>query len=203
MRGINHEIREREKFVIDTSIFTNPETYSILGDTPREAFLKFLEHARTLDNAEFYMPPSVYNELLHFVGEELPPDTELLIRLRPPRKYEIKVTGAFLYELIDEIRERINKGLRVAEGAVREITETGRQETTISKLREKYRQALREGIIDSKEDLEIVLLALELDATIISIDYGVRRWAEKLGIRLLNPRHFFTLLNITARKTQS
>ncbi|WP_068548555.1 RNA ligase partner protein [Thermosulfidibacter takaii] len=184
-----------EKFVLDTSIFTNPETYSILGDTPREAFLRFIEKAGKLKDVEFYMPPSVYNELMHFVGEELPPETELLIRLKPPRKYEIQVTGAFLYELIDEIRERINKGLRVAETAVREITETGQEESTIARLREKYRQALREGIIDSKEDLEIVLLAMELDATVVSIDYGVRRWAEKLGIRLLDPRKFFTLLN--------
>ena len=195
-----HNIREYEKFVIDTSIFTNPETYSILGDSPREAFLRFLEYIRNLEYAEFFMPPSVYNELMHFVGEDLPPDTELLIRLRPPRKYDIRVTGAFLYELIDEIRERINKGLRVAEKAVRERAETKSEETTIARLREKYRQALREGIIDSKEDLEIVLLAMELDATIITMDAGVRRWAEKLGIRLLNPRAFFSLLSITKGK---
>lgn len=185
----------RERFVIDTSIFTNPETYSILGDTPREAFLRFLDHARKLKEAEFFMPPSVYNELLHFIGEDLPPDTELIVKLRPPRKYDIRVSGAFLYELIDEIRERINKGLRVAETAVREITEKPDEESIISKLREKYRQALREGIIDSKEDLEIVLLAMELDTAIITIDYGVRRWSEKLGIRLINPRSFFLLLN--------
>ncbi len=195
-----HNIREYEKFVIDTSIFTNPETYSILGDSPREAFLRFLEYIRNLEYAEFFMPPSVYNELMHFVGEDLPPDTELLIRLRPPRKYDIRVTGAFLYELIDEIRERINKGLRVAEKAVRERAETKSEETTIARLREKYRQALREGIIDSKEDLEIVLLAMELDATIITMDAGVRRWAEKLGIRLLNPRAFFSLLSVTKGK---
>ena len=195
-----HNIREYEKFVIDTSIFTNPETYSILGDSPREAFLRFLEYIRNLEYAEFFMPPSVYNELMHFVGEDLPPDTELLIRLRPPRKYDIRVTGAFLYELIDEIRERINKGLRVAEKAVRERAETKSEETTIPRLREKYRQALREGIIDSKEDLEIVLLAMELDATIITMDAGVRRWAEKLGIRLLNPRAFFSLLSVTKGK---
>ncbi len=195
-----HNIREYEKFVIDTSIFTNPETYSILGDSPREAFLRFLEYIRNLEYAEFFMPPSVYNELMHFVGEDLPPDTELLIRLRPPRKYDIRVTGAFLYELIDEIRERINKGLRVAEKAGRERAETKSEETTIARLREKYRQALREGIIDSKEDLEIVLLAMELDATIITMDAGVRRWAEKLGIRLLNPRAFFSLLSVTKGK---
>ncbi len=192
--------KEREKFVVDTSIFTNPETYSILGDSPREAFLKFLEYARNLETVEFFMPPSVYNELMHFVGEELPPDTELLIKLRPPRKYDIKVTGAFLYELIDEIRERINKGLRVAEKAVRESAESRREAETIARLREKYRHALREGIIDSKEDLEIVLLAMELDATIITMDAGVQRWAEKLGIRLLNPKAFFSLLSITKGK---
>jgi len=186
--------QEKGKFVIDTSIFTNPDTYILLESSPREAFLRFIEHVKKIRNIEFYMPPSVYSELQNFIGEDLPPDTELLIRLKPPKKYEIKVSGAFLYELIDEIRERINKGLRVAENAVREITEKKDENTIIARLREKYRQALREGIIDSKEDLEVVLLALELDAGIITIDYGVIRWAEKLGIRIVNPRNFFKLL---------
>jgi len=189
------EIRERERFVLDTSAFTNPETYALLGDSPREAFIRFLAFARTRrGDMEFFMPPSVYEELLRFVGaEDLPPDMELLIRLRPPRRHEIQVRGAFLYELIEEIRNRINKGLRVAETAVREVKGVKDPEATITRLRERYRTALRVGIIDSREDLELVLLALELDAALLSSDTGIFTWAEKLGVRLLHPKGIFTL----------
>ena len=122
-----------------------------------------------------------------------PPAVELLIRLRPPRRYEVQVRGAFLYELIEEIRNRINKGLRVAETAVREVKGAKDPEATITRLRERYRTALRVGIIDSREDLELVLLALELDAALLSIDTGIFTWAEKLGVRLLHPKGIFTL----------
>jgi len=43
------ENRGRERFVLDTSAFTNPETYALLGDSPREAFIyEFIEdiHSR-------------------------------------------------------------------------------------------------------------------------------------------------------------
>jgi len=191
------QIREREKFVLDTSIFTNPDTYTYLGTSSREAFVRFLDFARQVKGEmEFFMPPSVYEELKGFIGEEeLPADLELLIRLRPPRLYEIQVRGVFLYELIDEIRTRIDKGLRVAETAVREVKGVKDPEVIISRLRERYRTALRAGIIDSKEDLELVLLALELDAALLTSDTGIFTWAGKLGVRILHPKGFFILIS--------
>ncbi|HAA83285.1 MAG TPA: RNA ligase partner protein, partial [Thermodesulfobacterium commune] len=55
-------------------------------------------------------------------------------------------------------------------------------------LRRRYREVLREGIVDSKEDLEIILLALELDALVLSADKGVLNMADKLGLRYLEPQ---------------
>jgi len=189
------ELRERERFILDTSAFTNPETYTLLGDSPKEAFIRFLAFARTRQgDMEFFMPPSVHEELLRFMGAgALPHDMELLIRLRPPRRHEIQVRGAFLYELVEEIRNRINKGLRVAETAVREAQREKNPEAAITRLRERYRTALRVGIIDSREDLELILLAMELDAALLSSDTGILIWAEKLGVRLLHPKGIFTL----------
>ena len=57
-------------------------------------------------------------------------------------------------------------------------------------MRKSYREALREGIIDSKEDVDLILLAKELDALLVTVDHGAIAWAEKLGIRWLLPEKF-------------
>ncbi len=189
-----------EKIVIDTSIFTNPDVYSILGDTPRESFERFLQLAKENKNEfEFYMPPSVFEELILFIGEEeAPKEADLILYLKTPRRFNIEVPGFLLYELIEEIRNRINRGLRVAEEAVLSA-EKQSKEKTINRLRNRFREALRSGIIDSTEDVDLILLALELNASIVSADEGVRKWAEKLGVRFINPKALFKFL-LTNRK---
>ena len=51
-----------DKFVLDTSIFTNPDIYSQFGHNTEEAIKNFLDIAQYSDT-EFYMPSSVYDEL--------------------------------------------------------------------------------------------------------------------------------------------
>lgn len=183
-----------DRVVVDTSFFTNPEARGGLGDTPTEALNRFVELVRDRRTVELYMPPSVFDELLHFVDREaLPGDFELVVRLRSPRRFQIMVPGFLLYELIDEVRERINRGLRVAEEAVRETRQRD-PEKIITMLRERYRKALREGIIDSREDVDLILLALELDAALLTADQGIVRWAERIGLRLLHPRAMVNFL---------
>ncbi len=189
----------RERIVMDTSVFTNPQTMQFFGDSPTTAFVHFLDLVRkAADRVEVYMPPSVYEELLHFVDEkELPTDTELLIRLKSPRRFQLSVPGFFVYELIEEIRARIDRGLRVAEEMVKGQATQGEEANlgeTIHRLRNRYRTALREGILDSREDVDLILLALELDGAIVTSDQGVARWAEKLGIRLIHPRALRSVL---------
>jgi hypothetical protein len=47
------ENRGRERFVLDTSAFTNPETHALLGDSPREAFIyEFIEEIRNRINKD-------------------------------------------------------------------------------------------------------------------------------------------------------
>ena len=93
------------------------------------------------------------------------------------------------YELVEEMRVRINKGLRVAESAVKTVSEKGIEET-LKDLRKKYREALREGIIDSKEDVDLLFLSLELKATLVTGDQGLIKWADKLGIEWIVPEKF-------------
>lgn len=87
------------------------------------------------------------------------------------------------------MRQRINKGLRVAENAVRNVNQKDADEI-IKDLRKKYREALREGIIDSKEDVDLIFLSMELQATLITGDQGLIKWADKLGIEWIVPEKF-------------
>ncbi len=56
----------------------------------------------------------------------------------------------------------------------------------ITKLRERYREAMRRGLIDSKEDADLFLLAYELDGTLVSADEGLKKWADKAGVKLID-----------------
>ena len=109
-------------------------------------------------------------------------------------KYEMNVPAFLLYELIEDVRHRIDKGLRVAEQAVREVINENEPDT-INNLRRKYRSALREGIIDSKEDVDLILLARELDGILVTADKGIMAWADKMGIRYVESRNLRGIIN--------
>jgi RNA ligase partner protein len=193
------------KFVLDTSIFVNPDIRKHFGDNPTEAMRSFLSYAEKLfGKVEFYMPPGIYREVMHFIEDEgLRPGIELYIIKKPPNVHNLKIPAFVVYELIDDIRRRIDKGLRVAEKAVREsVIETDNVDKIIQKLRRNYRRALREGIVDSKEDFELILLAMELDATIVSADVGILTWAQKMGIRWIDASTFRDVLEGLVRKLE-
>jgi RNA ligase partner protein len=181
---------KKTRVVLDTSLFVNPDVRVSLGRTPTEAFDGFLSMAARLPDHEFYMPPSVFEELMNFVDRARLP-AALLVHLhqKPPSRYELSIPAIFLYELIEDMRDRVNKGLRFAERAVRSNGQKGIDEI-IKDLRRKYREALREGVIDSKEDVDLILLARELDALLVTADQGAVKWADKLGVRWLFPEKF-------------
>ncbi|MCS7083574.1 MAG: RNA ligase partner protein [Aquificaceae bacterium] len=184
------------KAVIDTSIFTNPDIYGVFGDSPRRATEVFLELAQNAQ-VEFFMPSSVYSEFLKVTDiEPLKERFEIVIRIRSPFRYKIQLPAQLLYEFIEEMRARVNRGLRIAEEHLKEASKSPEESAKlVNKLREKYREALRAGIIDSKEDLDVILLAFELDALLLSADEGLRKFADKLGIRLIDPAGIQNLLH--------
>ena len=180
----------RDRVVLDTSLFVNPEVRNDFGDSPTEAIKGFLALAEQIPSLEFYMPSSIFEELLNFVDQEKIPGRLLaVLHQKSPSRHELSCPAFLLYELIEDIRDRINKGLRIAEKAVRTVGESDEREI-IQGMRRKYREALRDGIIDSKEDVDLILLAKELDAVLVTVDHGAIKWAEKLGIRWLLPGKF-------------
>lgn len=187
---MNNIKTEKERMVLDTSIFVNPDVRGDFGNTPTEAINSFLTLAEQLPHISFYMPSSVFKELMNFVEKDkLPVRLLTVIHQKSPRKHELTCPAILLYELIEDIRERVNKGLRFAEKAVRSVGKAD-EKAVIQGLRKNYREALREGIIDSKEDVDLILLAKELDALLVTADKGAINWAEKMGIRWLLPERF-------------
>jgi RNA ligase partner protein len=180
----------KDRVVLDTSLFVNPEIRNDFGNSPTEALSGFLILAEQISSLEFYMPSSIFSELMNFVDQQKIPGRFLsVMNQKSPSRHELSCPAFLLYELIEDIRDRINKGLRIAEKAVRNVGKTGEQEI-IQGMRKNYRVALREGIIDSKEDVDLILLAKELDALLVTADNGAVKWAEKLGIRWLFPGKF-------------
>ena len=180
----------KDKVVLDTSLFVNPEVRNDFGGSPTEAIKGFLLLAEQIPSLEFYMPSSIFEELMNFVDRrKVPGKLMAIINQKSPGKHDMKVPAVLLYELIEDIRDRINKGLRVAEKAVRSVGTVDEREL-IKGMRKSYREALREGIIDSREDVDLILLAKELDAMLVTVDHGAIKWAEKLGIRWLIPDKF-------------
>lgn len=190
---MKHVKHRKDKVVLDTSLFVNPEIRNDFGDSPTEAIKGFIALAEQIPALEFYMPSSIFNELMNFVDRRKVPGRMLaIINQKSPSKHEMDCPAIFLYDLIEDIRDRVNKGLRIAEKAVRGAGKTDERDErqVIQSMRKNYREALREGIIDSKEDVDLILLAKELDALLVTVDHGAIKWAEKLGIRWLLPDKF-------------
>lgn len=183
-----------QHITLDTSIFVNPDSRIYFGNTVSEAFCNFLDLIKTKKHINCYIPPSIYEELTKFM-EKLPPiEKTILINKKPPSSYQTPVSAMLVYEFIEEMRLRINKGLRIAEKYTRKglatpiPTKNERNEELIKKLRQEYRTGLREGIVDSKEDFDLILLAKELNAYLATSDQGLVKWAYKLGITCLNAK---------------
>jgi hypothetical protein len=179
------------RFVVDTSLFVNPYAREKFGKDPSSAVIGFIKIIEKLD-IEVFIPPSVFNELKNFVDAKTMEELELVVKKRAPNTYGIYLPAAVLYDFIEDVRLRINKGLRLSE----EFAKDNRidNDEKLKKLREKYRDAMRTGIIDSKEDFELVLLSKELEATLVSSDEGVIKFAHQVGCETLAADKFHALL---------
>jgi uncharacterized protein len=188
-------MKKKALIVLDTSIFVNPDSRYLFGRTPSEAFKAFLDMLQDSKQTRCYMPPSIYEELSKFIEKMPPAQKTILIDKKPPSSYETAVPAIFVYEFIEEMRLRMNKGLRIAEKYSRktvksasEIDKRSHEESVIKTLRQEYRTALREGVVDSRQDFDLILLSKELDAYLATTDNGLIHWAQKLGISCINPQ---------------
>ncbi len=185
------------KYVIDTSLFVNPKAREKFGKNPTEALKNFIERVQESEII-LYMPPSIFRELSNFVEPQIMEEFEVIVHKRAPNTYGIYLPAAVFYNFIENIRSRMNKGMRLAEEFAQDNKPNNDEK--LRKLREKYRDAMRSGIIDSTEDFELVILAKELEAVIVSSDEGAIKFADEIGCSWVRADKFHAIIQKKSSK---
>ncbi len=210
----------RQRFVLDTTALTDSLAGESEGAATicegMSAILDRVAEGRLHLGISCYIPyPSVYSEIKDFArhnncNSAVLGKVDTWLVKKTPDRYKVKVPSKIFYEYVDYMRSRINKGMNISEEAIWEsvsrcitLSESGASlrdmkdeiereavGSIIRKFREKYRAALRYGILDSAPDIDVLLLAKELDAAVVSQDMGIQRWAEQLGLRFMESRSF-------------
>jgi hypothetical protein len=218
----------RQQFVLDTSLFIT-ESIRRDGESLEDAVLRLLDlvaTARLELNISCHMPPSIHDELATMlrdrdVDEEVFSRIDTWVVRKSPDRYGVAIPAYIVYEFIEEMSDRVDRGLRVSEEALREVEQLDPEQLTqqsagdgteqymteadriLSKMREKYRRALRQGVLDSREDFDLLVLARELDAGVVTEDRGIISWADEFGLRYVRGGRFPTLLEEYLRATDA
>lgn len=195
----------KDAYVLDTNIFFNLEINTGLGKSPKEIinnFVSIIQSKKFQKKAECYMPPSIADEMRTFVLE----DEKVLkvffenVIIKSPDISKSKFPGVVFYKIVEEIRERSYRGLKIAEEMILEsaqskniLEEENKVEiqkiigSFLTRFRSRYRQATRYNFLDSTADLDLIVLSKELDGFLVSADEGVVRWGRMFGIKELSP----------------
>lgn len=191
-----------ERFVLDTNLFFNMESGLGLGKKTEEVVLAMTHAMRELKNAskaEFFASPKIVDEFLSFFEDKNQPflkDFLAVLTVKSPDMHNVLFPSAMTAQLVDDIRSRSYRGQSVAEEEIVQAAKSTMSKEAldkksfeihvgplIKKFRMRYRQATRFGFLDSVADFELIILAKELDAFLVSTDEGVIRWARTFGIK--------------------
>lgn len=192
-----------DSYVIDTNVFFNLEAKTGLGNSAHEIIVQFISLAKRLQEekkAQFFMPPSIADEITEFTSSTATKEdiTALLsvITIKSPHISDVQFPASVFYTLVDEIRTRSYRGLTIAQEQIEATAQLVSGKTfenrieyqkgigeVVTKLRERYRQATRFNFLDSVADLDLIVLAKELDAHLVSVDEGVVRWGRLFGVK--------------------
>ncbi|GAA0228601.1 RNA ligase partner protein [Halobacterium noricense] len=193
----------KQRFVLDTSVFLTEEIRDEDEglESAIDRLLDSIAQAKLSLNISCYIPPSVHDELTVIlqernISESTLSKLETWVIKKNPARFEVMIPAELVYRFIDEMSSRVDRGLRVSENAVREAFDDGEANVgeVISDLRSEYRSTLRRGVLDSREDFDLLILARELDAGVVTEDTGIIGWAEDFGLRYLRGRDFPSLL---------
>ncbi|APW98163.1 RNA ligase partner protein [Halobiforma lacisalsi AJ5] len=202
----------KQRFVLDTSLFVTEEIRRE-DESLEEAVLRLLDliaHARLNLGISCYVPPTIHDELTTMleargVAEEVYAKLNTWVVRKHPDRYGLEIPANVVYSFVDEMSDRVDRGLRVSEEAVRRAERASDEpledhehktevDAVISDLRDKYRGAMRTGVLDSREDFDLLILARELDAGVVTEDRGIIDWTEDFGLRYIRGREFPDLL---------
>lgn len=205
----------KQRFVLDTTAFTDTQLRDDFGDGDLsktvDVLLDLIAKSRIKLNISCHMPPITYKEFTDYMARYDCPNTTMIkaetwIVKKTPNRYDTKIPSEIFYEYVQDMRERMNKGMRISESGIWEaavesmvLMSRGEKKSdieakvlgkAITDFRKRYRAALRKGTLDSAPDLDVLLLAKELGAGVVAADEGIKVWAERLGLRFLSAKSF-------------
>lgn len=196
-----------ERFILDANLFFNMEAGFGLGEKTDAVMAAITDYGKKLkDRAEFFMPPQVINEFLSFFEDKNQPIIKNMLSVitsQSPNKNKLSFAATIFYQLVEDIKKRSYRGLTIGE---EEIVKAGQLMTGLEKpekkqfeikigpviknFRDRYRQATRGGFIDSTTDLDLIVLAKEVDGFVVSADEGVIFWGRIFGVKEVMPSAF-------------
>jgi len=196
-----------ERFILDANLFFNMEAGFDLGKKTDEVIDKITSYAEKLKGrVEFIMPPSAVDEFLSFFENKNQPQIKKLLSViinRSPNRNKPSFPAGVFYQLIEEVRSRSYRGLNLGEEEIEKAAQlmvgAGRLEKkefemkvgpVIKNFRSRYRLATRTGFIDSMADLDLIVLAKEVDGFLVSADAGAVRWGRIFGVKEVRPAAF-------------
>jgi len=214
----------RQRFVLDTTALTDLQAREKMGIESMcggmRKILELIASARLQLGISCYVPfPSVYTEMQEFAQNNVC-DQDVIAKIdtwlvkKAPDRYNVQIPSKVFHEYVSYMRERINKGMTIEEENIWDSSTECLFITTkandkkdidadierkviggyIGKFRNKYRSAMRYGILDSAPDIDVLILAKELDAAVVASDFGIQKWAEELGVRFVPASTFPMIL---------
>lgn len=191
-------------FVVDTSLFTDGRLKDAFmaasAEEALDSFSRLIEQATIMMGPILYTTPSVQTELRRIllssgVPLEIVSRIETWLIPKTPDKFSLLIPSVIMWEYVVEIRRRYVRALKIAEEYLKKCyTEKKDLGKMIHELREKFREAVRKGVVDSPEDLDVLLLAFELKGVIVTNDEGLKKLARTLGIITLDSQKFVETL---------
>lgn len=195
-------IKYMEKYVLDTNVFFNMEPGLGLGKKTEEVVINVTKIGKDMKKekkGELFMPPRAIDEFLSFFKDkeqEFITDFLSVITIKSPDISKMQFSSGVFYKIVQDIRNRSYKGLNIGEEEIQNAghkmmgkKDLKKQEFemeiggVIKSFRERYRKATRFGFLDSLADLDVIVLAKEQDAFLITSDEGVLKWAKLFGVK--------------------
>jgi len=192
-----------ESYILDTNLFFNMQAGLNFGDTTEKVMEQMTLCGK---QAKLYMPPRIVEEFLSFFeNKEQGIIKKLLaeVTVKSPTIDSFQFPASIFYTLVDDIRNRSYRGLRTGEEEIEQAAQSMLNAGALSKMefqkkvgmqikgfRDRYRQATRVGFLDSIADLDIIVLAKEVNGTVISTDEGLLKWSRLFGVKEMSPSVF-------------
>lgn len=192
-----------DTYILDTNLFFNMQAGLNFGKTTDEVIKNMTLCGKKV---ELFMPPRIVEEFLSFFENKEQENIKKLlavITVKSPVIESFEFPASVFYTLVDDVRNRSYRGLRVGEEEIEQAGKSLMNAGTLSKMdfqkrvgqqikgfRDRYRQATRVGFLDSVADLDIIVLAKETNGTVVSTDEGLLKWSRLFGVKEMSPSVF-------------